>query len=139
MPQSSLLPSAITWSMTSPVTGPNSSESRTPPAFWVTSEFSTTEFVAETRWMPSPQSPGANGVVKHSPAPTPTTPENPRSLLTTLTWLIVTLLIGDPDVRGVPSGAAMWLPTRMPANWAFMTVQPSIVVPDPPGPTTSMP
>jgi hypothetical protein len=33
----------------------------------------------------------------------------------------------------------MWLPTRMPENCAFVTVQPSIVEPEPPGPTTSMP
>jgi hypothetical protein len=34
-------------------------------------ECSTVESLTETRWMPSPQSPGANGVEKHSPTPCP--------------------------------------------------------------------
>src|SRR3954464_11477065 len=139
MPQSSLLFSDESKAIVLPVAGPNSSVIKIPPALFCTSECSTVEFVTDTRWIPSPQSPGANGVVKHSPAPEPTSPENPVSLFSTTTWSTVTLLIGEPLVSGVPAEPTPGLPTRMPANRAFITVQPSITDPEPPGPETSIP
>src|SRR5579875_22530 len=85
--------------------------------------------MTETRWMPSPQSPGASGVNAHSPGPP--LGLKPRSLLMTTLYCKLTFVTGWPEVTGDPLGAAGEVPTRMPSYVAFSIVNPVTELPDP--------